>query len=239
MDAKIAANDMVYWAHRGGSADWSEMTMRAYTNSIWYGMQVIEVTCMQSLDGIWIMSHDTNLSRVTGQNLEIATTQSASMLGIPVTVPKTGGVIGQLSDLIEAYPNVIIMLDRKARGNASDFLTIAQTIPNATEHVIFKFDGQYDRTFAATVRASGFKTAGYIWDTNIEHLDAAAAVSDYLGLNWDASQANWDSALAYNKPMWGHVCQTSVQAQTAMTKGAKIIQCAGVKAIAPKLNNIA
>ena len=238
MDSMIASSQMVYWAHRGSSLDWSEMTMRAYTNAVWYGMRVLEATCMQSQDGVWILSHDTNLLRVTGQSLEIVDTPSANMLDLAVTVPKTGGVIGRLDDLLAAYPNLIIMLDRKARGNAASFLAMAQSIPNATEHVIIKFDGQYDRAFATTVRAAGFKTAGYIWDTNFSNLDAAAAVSDYLGLNWDASQANWDSALAYNKPMWGHVCQTLLQAQTAMTKGAKIIQCASVKAIAPKLNDI-
>lgn len=38
--------------------------------------------------------------------------------------------------------------------------------------------------------------------------------------------------------MWGHICSTLAAADMARAKGAKIVQCSGVKAIVPALNTI-
>src|SRR5690606_41774518 len=63
MDADFTAGSTVYWAHRGGSANWPEMTMRAYTNAIFWGCPVIEVSCYVTSDDVFVGLHDSTLDR--------------------------------------------------------------------------------------------------------------------------------------------------------------------------------
>lgn len=239
MDAMIANNETVYWAHRGGSADWSEMTMRAYTNAIWWGAKALEVSCRQSSDGVFIMSHDNTMERTTADTSTISTTNSSLLLGVPVDTPITGGVVGRLEDLLEAYPDIIILADRKAQGNMTNFFNMLKTVPDWQEHVIVKFDGQWDKTTGSTAYAQGFKTCAYLYDTNYaDHLESILPYVDYLGLNYNASQTIWDEFVSTGKVLWGHVCPNQSTANTAIAKGASIIQCSGVKAIIPRINSV-
>lgn len=239
MEARIANDEIIYWAHRGGSADWSEMTMRAYTNAIWWGAEVLEVSCRQSNDGVFIMSHDNTMDRTTADTSTISTTNSSLLLGVPVDTPITGGTVGRLEDLLESYPDVVILADRKAQGNMTNFFNILKTVPDWQEHVVIKFDGQWDKTTGSAAYAQGFKTCAYLYDTNyVDHLESILPYTDYLGLNYNASQTIWDEFVSTGKILWGHVCPNQSAANTAIAKGASIIQCSGVKAIIPRINSV-
>lgn len=58
-------------AHRGASVDFPENTMIAFKKAKEYGADWIELDVQETLDGIIVVSHDSNLKRVTGKNIEI------------------------------------------------------------------------------------------------------------------------------------------------------------------------
>ncbi|XP_072454882.1 lysophospholipase D GDPD3 [Notamacropus eugenii] len=58
-------------AHRGGSGEWLENTMKAFENSIAQRSDLFELDCQLSRDGQVIVSHDENLFRQSGLNKNI------------------------------------------------------------------------------------------------------------------------------------------------------------------------
>ena len=63
IDAMVSQRGFLV-AHRGGSASWPEMSMRAYTNSVAHGAGALEVSTHRTSDGVWVLAHDQNLKRV-------------------------------------------------------------------------------------------------------------------------------------------------------------------------------
>jgi hypothetical protein len=242
MDADIAAGRDVYWAHRGGSLDWPEMTMRAYTNAVWRGCRALEVSVRRSSDGVWIMSHDATLTRATGgaSTATITATDSSAMLGAPVTVAAAGGVIGRVEDVLEAWPRMLWVIDNKTGESAADlFAIIKARVPDWSNRVIIKIDGAHAVSLFQTARAAGFKTAAYFFgDTTDAKITENMPHVDYPGMDYLADQARWDYLIAFGKPIWGHVLPSLAAKVTAETKGARIFQCAAVKAIVPTVNDI-
>lgn len=238
MEADIAAGRDVYWAHRGGSLNWSEMTMRAYTNATWHGSPALEISVCRSADGVYIMSHDPTLDRVTGTSLgPISSVDSSAMLGLPVTVPVGGGVVGRLESVLDAYRDMLLVVDDKTGVNYPAFLALLNTVPNAAEHVIVKIDGSTSFTRFQAAQAAGFKTAAYFYgDTPSSRIVENMPYVDYPGMNYDAAQSAWDAILAYGKPVWGHVLPNTAAKATAKAKGATIFQCADVLSTIPQVN---
>lgn len=58
-------------AHRGASIDYPENTMIAFKKAKEYGANWVELDVQETLDGVIVVSHDSNLKRVTGKNIEI------------------------------------------------------------------------------------------------------------------------------------------------------------------------
>jgi hypothetical protein len=238
MDAWIAKGYPVHWAHRGGSANWSEMTMYAYDNAVDAGARCLEVSVHRSSDGVWIMSHDSTLTRVTAETYTISSTSSSTLLGIPVDTPGSGGVIGRLEDLLTAYPDRVLLVDNKPGSFFDDFLDLLETVPDCYNQIIVKLDGQFGSlaNFQAA-QARGFKTCGYWYPNNYAaNLPAKAPYCDYIGMQYDASESEWDDIFAYGKPVWGHVIQNSTQYNLCVAAGCDIFQLADVEGLMPPWN---
>jgi hypothetical protein len=164
----------------------------------------------------------------------VATTPAATLLGIPVDTPVEGGVIGRLEDLLAAYASFVLVVDNKTQEHSAEFLTLLQSVPDAREHIIVKVDGNATMPPFTAAKEAGFAVAGYWYPTNIDgYLPDRAPYTDYVGVNWDAEQAVWDTAAGYGKPLWGHVVADATQADAASFKGAQILQCADVVALIP------
>lgn len=70
-----------YVAHRGGSLDWVEETYYAYSQSAaWNSMLGLEISVWQSVDGVWVCSHDQSTLRMFGTDYDIPTTSWLSTL---------------------------------------------------------------------------------------------------------------------------------------------------------------
>jgi hypothetical protein len=239
MDDWIAQGYPVSWAHRGGSATWSEMTMYAYDRAVAHGARALEVSVWRSSDGVWIMSHDANLSRVTGANLAIGSTPAAAMLGMPVTAPTSGGVIGRLEEVLTAYPDRVLLVDNKSGAAFSDFLDLLSTVPDATDHIVVKLWGLASVSQYQAAKARGLKTAGYWYpDSYAAELPSRVAWTDYIGMEYTATAADWAALAAYGKPLWGHVLWTQTQLAQCAAGGAAIFQLANVLDLMPRWNQL-
>src|SRR5690606_20228160 len=62
---EMLGTDPFYVAHRGGSVDWDEMTLRAYTNSVAWGAKALEVSVARTSDGVYFGLHDEYLDRTS------------------------------------------------------------------------------------------------------------------------------------------------------------------------------
>lgn len=240
MEQDINEGRTVYWAHRGGSVNFSEMTLRAYTNAFWHGVKVLEYSARRTSDGVWVGMHDSTVDRTTALSGTVASFTWADLDGVPVDTPVAdGGTVSRLEQFLELYPDFVLICDNKQNTNQSEFLNLLKQVPDWQDHVIVKLDGHFTPSMAAAAKAEGFKTCAYFYDDEVDtFLPAIVDNVDYIGLNYDALQVNWDTALSYGKPVWGHVLPNMGAATTALGKGAHILQCGDVLGIVPKVNEL-
>lgn len=213
----------VAWRARGDEQP--EMSMVGYDNCVTAGWKVLEVSVRLSSDGVWIMNHDTTLTRTTPSTATIASSTAASMLGTTIDFPFSAGgsVVGRLEDLLDAYGSThVIFIDNKSNefgfGSTDTLLDLLDTYPNSTEHFVFKgFKGWAPAADAA--RARGYLTWGIYYDGEVSSSPNYASW-DILGLNTDAIQANWDVINGQGKRVLGHVVHSLSDRTTGLSKGA-------------------
>ncbi|XP_078394403.1 lysophospholipase D GDPD1-like, partial [Cetorhinus maximus] len=64
--------DCRHISHRGGSGERIENTMEAFHNALACSTDMLELDCHMTHDGQVVVSHDENLLRQTGENVNIA-----------------------------------------------------------------------------------------------------------------------------------------------------------------------
>lgn len=236
MEADISNGVPVYWAHRGGSSNWSEMTQYAYDNAVAYGAKVLEFSSRRSADGVQYGMHDNTLDRVTPLSGPTSSLTWAELENTPVIVPSPGGVLLRLDDFIERYTKQILLIDPKSGLYLNEeFIPLLKSYDDWQERFIIKLDGMHALSVWQTIKNAGFKTAGY-WYPNESSLNALAERQDYvdyIGMDYSASSEVWDEVFSYDKPVWGHVLQNQTHFNLAQAAGCQIFQCANVVSLFP------
>lgn len=231
IDAMVAQKGFLV-AHRGGSASWPEMSMRAYTNSVAHGAGALEVSTGRTSDGVWVLAHDQNLKRV---DPSAPTTPIAQMTWAEVQRYRTAGEkILRIEEYLEAYGRShITVLDPKY--SATQWADLAKLLPDdAKSRVIWKSAG--DATWlAAQWKAAGWRCWGYAYAQHADDGSLAkwAASWDYLGFPWDATPAQWSKALSLGKPVWAHICPTKAAYDQGISRGAVGCMVSGVADVLP------
>nr|DAM54158.1 MAG TPA: hypothetical protein [Caudoviricetes sp.] len=219
-------------AHRGGSASWPEMSMRAYTNSVAHGAGALEVSTHRTSDGVWVLAHDQNLKRV---DPSAPSTPIAQMTWAEVQRYRTSGErILRVEEYLEVYGSShVTVLDPKY--SADQWADLARLLPeDAKSRVIWKSAG--DATWlAAQWKASGWRCWGYAYAQHADDgsLDKWAASWDYLGFPWDATPAQWSKALSLGKPVWAHICPSKAAYDQGISRGAAGCMVSGVADVLP------
>lgn len=181
-----------YVAHRGGGANWPEMTAYAYSQAAalpW--VKAIEISVCLTADGVLVCSHDATTARVTGVDLEISKVDWATLSALQVTSAFTDDPqqpsrpLSRFDEVIERHlPNLVAFVEPKT--------------PQAIEPLMARMRqlGQPERTVwkqpvnqpnFGTAKANGFATWGYVLDEP-GHLGerlpgfAANASIDMLGI---------------------------------------------------------
>lgn len=231
IDAMVAQKGFLV-AHRGGSASWPEMSMRAYTNSVAHGVGALEVSTGRTSDGVWVLAHDQNLKRV---DPSAPTTPIAQMTWAEVQRYRTAGEkILRIEEYLEAYGRShITVLDPKY--SATQWADLAAKLPDdAKSRVIWKSAGDA-MWLASQWKAAGWRCWGYAYAQHADDGSLAkwAASWDYLGFPWDATPAQWSKALSLGKPVWAHICPTKAAYDQGISRGAAGCMVSGVADVLP------
>lgn len=226
IDAMVAQKGFLV-AHRGGSASWPEMSMRAYTNSVAHGAGALEVSVGRTSDGVWVLAHDQNLQRV---DPSAPATPIAQMTWAEVQRYRTAGErILRIEEYLEAYGRShVTVLDPKY--SAGQWADLAAKLPeDAKSRVIWKSAG--DATWlAAQWKAAGWRCWGYAYAQHASDGSLAkwAPSWDYLGFPWDAPALAWKVATSFGKPVWAHICPTKAAYDQGLQNGAVGCMVSGV-----------
>ena len=226
IDAMVAQKGFLV-AHRGGSASWPEMSMRAYTNSVAHGAGALEVSVGRTSDGVWVLAHDQNLQRV---DPSAPATPIAQMTWAEVQRYRTAGErILRIEEYLEAYGRShITVLDPKY--SATQWADLAAKLPSdAKSRVIWKSAGDA-AWLAAQWKAAGWRCWGYAYAQHASDgsLSKWAPSWDYLGFPWDAPALAWKVATSFGKPVWAHICPTKAAYDQGLQNGAVGCMVSGV-----------
>lgn len=241
--AQMLATPGATWAHRGGSANWPEMSALAYRNAALAGYGALEFSCGRSVDGVWFGLHDATLNRTSGTTdlPNVNTMTWAQIQEHMITVNANGDPqpYFKMTDFLDIYASthVVIMDIKYGWSFAAEWFDILKSYTGDRQRIIVKYFGptSFSAQMRDYVRSAGFASWGYYYPSDF----AAGAVEptqghwSMLGMDYTASQADWDALAAYGKPIVGHIAPSQAAYDTARAKGARMVQCADVAGIAP------
>lgn len=238
-------------AHRCGSANFMEHTLRGATQSAIADVSALEISVACSSDGVIFGLHDADLNRTTpslGATSVLASSQTwAQIQALSQTAPvgndATWGAgpypYQKLTDFLDAYAaSHTIFIDPKvltATQRQTILYPILQSYPNYQD----TFVGKYFHTgtsVAAEFKAMGCKTWGYGYQgdvdgTNSPQMATTQSSWDWLGMEYGATAAAWATVVSYNKPVLVHITPTWAAAQAGLANGAAGIMASGVNQV--------
>jgi len=106
----FGSDPFLAFAHRGGTGNWPENTLRAFQHAVDMGYKYIETDVHLTADGTVIAFHDTKLDRVTD-----STGLISELTWKEVEQARVGGSdpIPLLEEVLEEFPQVNINIDPK------------------------------------------------------------------------------------------------------------------------------
>jgi hypothetical protein len=234
-------------AHRGGSDSYPEMSLYGYTQSVMRGYGVLEVSLGRTSDGVWFGLHDQTTDRTSGGTFGNASSQTwAQIQAQNIVIGAQGAPQPYMSwqQLVATYGSThIIMADPKyAIGTYNtEFLNMVATDIGVNRAIIkFSGAGSGAAALSTAAQAMGFQTWGYFYATDASaaqggngNLQTWGSYWTTLGMEYGASQAIWNEALAFGKPVIGHIAPNQAAYNSAMSKGASAVQVSGVAVVTP------
>jgi glycerophosphoryl diester phosphodiesterase len=231
--ADMLSHNPFYNAHRGGSANWSEMTMRAYTNAVAWGAGALDIALNRTIDGVWFGLHDQTLDRTSGTSGADPTTMTWAQVQAYLCF---GEPYLRFEDLMAAYGSThVFFVDPKYQQSShrTEFFDLMDTYLG-TGRCIIKYSGS-NTSLAIAAEARGYERWGYYYEADYTSGDLASTQSAWtiLGMSYYASAAAWTAVTGYSKPVIGHIVESTSDAATALGYGAVGLVVSGVKAIIP------
>jgi hypothetical protein len=230
------------WAHRGGSLSWAEGSLYSYTQAVAAGYGVLELSMSRTKDGVWFMLHDQYLDRTSG--LPAGTNADPTKMTWAELTANYQITVGNAApqpyaraiDVFSAYAGTHLMVvDPKYQGDYLDEFFAMVTVLVGLDRAIFKFSGGA-AWLAAIAKSKGFKTWGFYYEADYVSGEMASTQSawDFLGMDYTASQAAWNAVKSYGKPVVAHIIPNQAAYNTAIAKGADMVQVSGVAAVTAK-----
>lgn len=227
--ADLLATPGFIMAHRGFGSNRPEETMRAFTDAVHIGAKCLDCDINYSSDLVPVLHHDADTSRMTGQNFTIATTPWATLepllntSALTINPAQPSAPMGRLEQLLAAYGGthtISVEIKVASASHINRLLDLLERyISNAQAWCIIELP-RAAQTAAAAAKARGYVTSGIYFDAEIDDVATTGQVFTMIGLNWDATVAQWSAAVATGKTVWGHVISSQAQATQATSRGA-------------------
>lgn len=239
--ADMLARPYAYFAHRGGSADYPEHSLRGYTQCAVEGFGCLEWSTQRTSDGVFVGCHDPNINSVVlggGSFPPISQMTWAQIqeqqIKPPATHPeRSPEPFMRLEQLIAAYGAThVIMIDPK--NVSSTYYPQLLDLMDANggpSRWIGKWVGS-NAQWSTALRSRGYKSWGAFYSTDDRTMVTAAQSQwDILGFNYGnaATQEDWDFILSFGKPVYAHVCPDQTAVDLGIAKGARGAQVSGIE----------
>jgi len=239
--ADMLSRPYAYFAHRGGSADYPEHSLRGYTQCVVEGFGCLEWSTQRTSDGVFIGCHDPNINAVVYgggtfpaiKDMTWAQIQ-AQQIKPPAAHPeRSPQPFMRLEQLIAAYGKThVIMIDPKniTSANYAQLLNLMDA-NGGPARFIGKWVGS-NAAWSTALRSRGYKSWGAFYSTDDRSMVTAAQGQwDVLGFNYGGSapQEDWDFILSFGKPVYAHVCPDQTAVDTGIAKGARGAQVSGIE----------
>lgn len=246
--ADLVAGTPFYVAHRGGGANWPEMTAHAYEQaSRLPGLQALEISVCLSSDGVLVCSHDPTTTRVTGVDLTIADTPWSTLSALTVSAAGTTDPgqprrpLTRFDDVVDAYADRFVLFVEPKVKAAEEPLMARLAGLGQPERVVWK---QYvNATRFSQAKEHGFSTWGYVLDEPShrgERLQrfAAAASLDMLGAPLAEPDGFVDTvraaAAANGKPLLAWAVSSAADRDRALRLGCQGLMTSDIAGLLPR-----
>lgn len=242
------SNLPMYSAHRGGSADWPQHSLRAYTQSVYRGYPCLEVSIQRTLDGVLVCNHDPSINGIVYGGVsglpDISAMTWADITNYQIRPPDRHLERGpepflRLVDLLDVYgESHIFMIDPK-NISSTHYSSILDLLDSrgGPDRFLGKWVGS-NLTWSNALKARSYDSWGAFfssdWTPGSGFNSSWADQWTMLGLNYDASQAHWDEILATGKKIIGHICPDEASVEMARSKGAVGFQVSGIDLVDPR-----
>jgi glycerophosphoryl diester phosphodiesterase len=142
------------FAHRGLALEAPENTLLAFAKAIAIGVTHIETDVHASRDGVAVISHDPDLSRLTGRSESVSDLTIAELRAIDLGA---GQGFASLAEALDAFPETFFNIDIKSPDAVSP--TVEAILKHrATQRVLVASFGDA-RRLAAVARLDGVATS--------------------------------------------------------------------------------
>lgn len=229
------------WAHRGGSVNFPEMSEYGYDRSAQAGYGVLEFSAQRTSDGVWFGLHDSTLNRTSQTTgLPDVSTMTWAQVQTHMNTLNSAGTprpYYRLIDFLDKFtPTHVVMVDPKNAIGTYDteFLALLDAHGGPSKIVVKFFGvGSGAAALADKARAKRYQTWGYFYPADVANGDLATYQGHWsiLGMEYTASQADWNAILAYGKPVAGHIVPDQAGYNMAMAKGARFAQVSAPLAV--------
>jgi hypothetical protein len=246
----MLAQSPFYIGHRGGSDNWPEMSLHAYTQAGFWGVSALELSVHRTSDGIWFGLHDATLDRTSGTTGFTASAHTWSEVQAYLITAAETNDPGQAArpyarweEIMDAYySSHVFFIDPKSAGTAhrAELLDMMDAMPGTpTDRFVCKFygvSGNVGNTngWAFEAAQRGYTSWGYFYQADSANFATYQGRWDILGMDYNADGATWTSILSYGKPVIGHTIDSSAAATSALSKGADGLMVANVTSVIPR-----
>lgn len=235
-----------FWAHRGGSRDFPEMSSFAYGQSGLLSYGCLELSLARTSDGVWFGLHDADINRTSGTTglaaasaMTWATVQGYQILGsMAANNPaQPNRPYARLQDILDTYSKHLFVVDVKYANTYREELLDILDAYGGRERFIGKAYGVGSTSFATSCANRNYQTWGYFYGTDIPSL-TSQYVNQWtiIGMDYNATLSDWNTLAGYRtngQRMTGHICPDSSTVATARSKGATGFMVSGVEAVDP------
>ena len=235
----MRSHNTFYVAHRGGSAQWPEMSMVAYTEAAQRGVGALEVSVARTKDGVFFGLHDQTLDRTAEVTGDVdPTTLTWAELTAKYTnklnASSPDGVpYAQLSEIFGQFAlDHVIFVDPKYIGDPQQRADLIDQMLDAApaEHWVLK--GYHDNiALTKAAREAGIQTWGYYYARDLSRLSETAPNWDMVGLELNATPAQWQTVIAQGKPVIAFFISNEAMLEQARANGAQGMMVSDVPAV--------